>query len=234
MTMHILRGIYAGRVDPDYANGRASAITKQPLDGEVRIGTAGIAEDEQADPVNHGGPERALLHYSLDNYAWWQAQYPERAAAFHPPGFGENLSSAGLDERSVHIGDVYCIGRIGGCRLQVAQPRSPCWKLDVRFGVSGLAREVQDNSRCGWFYRVVEPGTLQVGDRIELLERLPGSVSIAAAMQAVYGNGSREQLQRLVDSTALAANWRDKARRRLEGRADTNSRRRLSGGKQDG
>lgn len=231
MTTHTIWGIYAGRVDPAYANGRASAIAKQPLAGEVRIDAAGIAEDEQADPVNHGGPERALLHYSLDNYNWWQAQYPENAAAFRPPGFGENLASAGLDEHSVHIGDIYRIGRIGGCRLQVSQPRSPCWKLDVRFTVPGLARQVQDSGRCGWFYRVLEAGTLRVGDCIELLERPAGSLSIAAAMQAVYGNGSREQLQCLAGCTALAANWRDKARRRLEGRTDTRSAQRLTGGK---
>lgn len=232
MTMHILRAIYAGRIDPDYARGRASAIAKLPLDGEVRIGSTGIAGDEQADPVNHGGPERALLHYSLDNYRWWQAQYPQRAAAFCPPGFGENLSSAGMDERNVHIGDVYRIGRIGGCRLQVSQPRSPCWKLDVRFDIAGMARQVQDSARCGWFYRVLEAGTLRVGDGIDLLERLPGSLSVAAAMQAVYGEAEERELwQRLADCTALAANWRDKARRRLAGRADARSAQRLTGDK---
>lgn len=229
--MHILRGIYAGRIDPDYARGRASAIDKQSLEGEVRIGSAGIAGDEQADPVNHGGPERALLHYSLDNYPWWQAQYPQRAAAFRPPGFGENLSSAGMDEHNVHIGDVYRIGRIGGCRLQVSQPRNPCWKLDVRFDVAGMARQVQDSARCGWFYRVLEAGTLRIGDDIDLLERLPGSLSVAATMRAIHGEAEdRERLQRLADCTALAANWRDKARRRLAGRADVNSHRRLNGG----
>ncbi|HSH28726.1 MAG TPA: MOSC domain-containing protein [Thiohalobacter sp.] len=233
MPMHILRGIYTGRIDPDYARGRASAIAKRPLDGEARVGSTGIAGDEQADPVNHGGPERALLHYSLDHYAWWQARHPHQAERFRAPGFGENLASAGMDERNVHIGDVYRIGgRNGGCRLQVAQPRSPCWKLDVRFDIAGMARQVQDSARCGWFYRVLEAGTLRVGDGIDLLERLPGSLSVAAAMQAIYGDTEdRERLQRLADCAALAANWRDKARRRLAGRADTRSAQRLSGGK---
>lgn len=212
MTTYSIRGIHAGPVRPHYSGDRPSAIAKQPLGGEIRIERDGIREDEQADRINHGGPERALLHYCLDHYAWWREQFPERAQRFQPSGFGENLSSGGLDETSVYIGDIY---RIGDCRVQVAQPRTPCWKLNVRFDIPDLARRVQDNGRCGWFYRVLEPGSIAAGEEIELIERLPGNISIAAAMQALYGDGSREQLQRLVGCAALAANWRDKAQRRL-------------------
>ncbi|WP_028484574.1 MOSC domain-containing protein [Thioalkalivibrio sp. ALE17] len=214
MTANRLIGLYTGRVAPDYARGRASAIDKQPVAGPLAVGPLGLDGDEQADPDNHGGPERALLHYSLDRYDGWQAQYPAHAARFVASGFGENLASHGMDERNVHIGDIY---RIGTARVQVSQPRTPCWKLDVRFDIPGLAREVQDTGRCGWFYRVLQPGTLGVGDTIERLERLPDTLSIAAAMAAVYQHNQRTPLEQLADCEALAANWRDKARRKLRG-----------------
>lgn len=226
MTANRLIGLYTGRVATDFANGRASAIDKQPVAGAVAVEPLGLVGDEQADPDNHGGPERALLHYSLDRYAGWQAQYPDQAARFAAPGFGENLASHGMDEHSVHIGDIY---RIGTARVQVSQPRTPCWKLDVRFGIPGLAREVQETGRCGWFYRVLQPGTLTVGDTIEHLERRPDSLSIAAAMAAVYRQPDAQHLQQLADCAALASNWREKARRKLRGTPDARSHQRLTG-----
>lgn len=226
MTTTRLIGIYTGRVTADYARGRASAIDKQPVEGPVVLGPLGLAGDEQADPENHGGAERALLHYSLDRYAGWQEQYPDRATRFVPPGFGENLASHGMDEHSVHIGDIY---RIGTARVQVSQPRTPCWKLDARFDIPGLAREVQETGRCGWFYRVLEPGTLTAGDTIERLERQPESLSIAAAMAAVYRRPNRQHLQLLADCETLAPNWREKARRKLRRAPDASSQQRLAG-----
>ena len=226
MTTHTVRGIYAGGVDADYADGRPSAIAKQALDGAVRVARDGIPGDAQADRVNHGGADRALLHYCLDHYAWWRDRFPDRAQRFQPPGFGENLSSSGRDETDVHIGDVY---RIGGCRLQVSQPRTPCWKLNVRFAVPDMARRVQDSARCGWFYRVLEAGRIAAGDTIELLERPADSLSVAAAMHAVYIEPEREQLHRLSRLEALAPNWRRKAEDALQGRRRGNSLKRLTG-----
>lgn len=226
MTTVTIHGIYTGRIAPNYAKGRASAIDKQPVPGNITVGHLGLTGDEQADPDNHGGPERALLHYSLDHYPGWQSEYPARAVRFAGPGFGENLASHGMDEHSVHIGDIY---RIGTACVEVSQPRTPCWKLDVRFDIPGLARQVQETSRCGWFCRVLQPGTLAGGDAIELLKRPPGSLSIATAMAAVYQQANREHLQQLADCAPLALNWREKARRKLRGAPDSSSDRRLSG-----
>ncbi|WP_018871950.1 MOSC domain-containing protein [Thioalkalivibrio sp. ALJ16] len=226
MTTNRLIGLYIGHVTAGFARGRASAINKQPVAGPVAAGPLGLAGDEQADPENHGGPERALLHYSLDRYPGWRAQYPEHAARFAPAGFGENLASHGMDEHNVHIGDIY---RVGTARVQVSQPRTPCWKLDARFDLAGLAREVQTSGRCGWFYRVLEPGHLAAGDPIEHLERPPDSPSIADAMAAIYRQPHRGHLQRLADCATLAENWREKARRRLRGAPDAGGEQRLTG-----
>lgn len=221
-----LEGIYAGRIQLHYAGDRDSAIDKQPLESAVEILHEGIHCDQQADRINHGGLERALLHYCADHYAWWREQFPQRAERFQPPGFGENLSSSGMNESSVHIGDIY---RIGSCTIQVTQPRTPCWKLNVRFDIPEMARLVQENGRCGWFYRILEPGDIAVGDAIEVLERLPDSPSVAVTLQAVYHDFDRERLQWLTQFKPLASNWRKKASDRLNGKRFSNSIKRLIG-----
>lgn len=223
--MDTLNGIYAGRIQPHFAGDRDSAIDKQPLKA-VEVLQRGIHCDQQADTVNHGGPERALLHYCADHYAWWREQFPQQAEHFHPPGFGENLSSADMNETSVHVGDVY---RIGSCTVRVTQPRTPCWKLNVRFNLPDMARRVQENGRCGWFYRVLEPGLITTGDSIEALDRLPDSPSIAVTLQAVYQDFDRDRLQWLAQFEPLAHNWRKKARDRLNGKRFRNSLKRLTG-----
>lgn len=224
--MSIVTGLFTGCARPNYGKDRPSAIDKHALNGAATIEAEGIVGDEQADRRVHGGPERALLHYSADHYPWWREQLPQRSTRLQPPGFGENLSSAGMDEHSVHIGDVY---RIGSCRLQVSQPRSPCWKLNVRFDIPDMALQVQAHARCGWFYRVLKTGVIELGDRIELLERQPGSVSVAAAMHAVYKAYDSECLAWMVDSPTLSPNWRGKAEKCLQGGGDTTAETRLSG-----
>lgn len=224
--MVTLKGVYAGRIQPNFSGDRASAIDKLPLEAGVMVLREGIHCDQQADGDNHGGPERALLHYCLDHYSWWRDRYPEQAPRFLAPGFGENLSSGGMNESGVLIGDIY---RIGRCRVQVSQPRSPCWKLNVRFGVPDLAREVQDNGRCGWFYRILETGALAVGDGIELIGRTEGNPSVAAVMRAIYHDLDRDQLQSLTRLESLAPNWRSKAAAALQGKRFSNSLKRLTG-----
>ena len=220
-----LEGVFIGTVAP-LGEGRASAIGKRAVSGAIELSVLGLCGDAHADMVNHGGPERALLHYCARHYVDWTREFPRAAMPFDAPGFGENLSSAGLDETSVCIGDVYALG--SAC-VQVSQPRSPCWKLDARFGVHGLARRVQDLQRCGWLYRVLEPGRIAAGDRIDLLERPHPDFNVAAVMRAVNSeHGDAGYLAALAALPELSANWRGKAQRRLSGER-SDSRARLQG-----
>lgn len=221
-----LDGIFIGTLGI-LSEGHVSAIDKRPVFDRIQVSHLGIEGDLQADRDNHGGPERALLHYCSRHYAAWQRELPQAARRFQAPGFGENLSSARLDETHVYIGDLY---RIGTVLLQVAQPRSPCWKLNRRFNIDDMALRVQHNHRSGWLYRVIEPGHIGVGDSIMLVERPYSAFSVAHVMRAVYATHLDTQaLQQITRLGPLSLNWRSKAQRRLDGTLG-NAAARLHGG----
>ncbi|WP_132999405.1 MOSC domain-containing protein [Luteimonas arsenica] len=148
--------------------GSRSGIAKSPRSGRVRIGELGLEGDEQGDLRVHGGVDKAVHHYPFDHYAAWRAELGELPLLATPGAFGENISSHGLDEGTVCLGDRYALG---DAVLEVSQGRQPCWKLNDRFGVRDMARRVQDTGRTGWYYRVPQPGSAQAGDALVLLER---------------------------------------------------------------
>ncbi len=223
-----IEGLFAGTVQ-SLDGDRVSAIGKQPVADRVHLTTLGLDGDQHADTVNHGGDERALLHYCSRHYTAWKAELPQATARFVPADFGENISASRLDEESVCIGDIY---RMGEARVQVSQPRSPCWKLNRRFGIADMAQRVQDSQRCGWLYRVLQPGRIGVGDSIVLEQRPCAELTVAAVMRALYSTSSNqlnsEFAQRIAATRELSANWRAKAERRLRGEQD-NAHHRLYG-----
>jgi len=160
--------------------GQATGIYKQPVCAAVWIGTQGLAGDVQADRRVHGGPEKAVHHYPAEDYGRLAERFPAIAAQLIPGSIGENVSTAGWEERTVCIGDIF---RLGGARLQVSQPRSPCWKIDQRYATEGLARHIAETGLTGWYYRVLEAGEAAAGSPFELLDRLPGAVSLADLWQ---------------------------------------------------
>ena len=165
--------VLAGRVAPLTADGRLSGIAKVPLPGPWTITVNGIVGDAQADLENHGGAEKAVHQYPFDHYALWRDDIGDHALLTAPGGFGENLSTTGWTEPTVHIGDVV---RFGAVTLQISQGRQPCWKLNARFGLKKMAFDVQMTGRTGWYFRVLEPGIVQPrgcnADRRAALPRL--------------------------------------------------------------
>ncbi|MBB98581.1 MAG: MOSC domain-containing protein [Rhodobacteraceae bacterium] len=160
-------GLFAGAVADRWEGRPPSAIAKTPVAGPVEIGFEGLLVDAQADRTVHGGAEKALHHYAADHYAAWIAEgyLPDGAV---PAAFGENLSTLGVTEEQVCIGDVF---RLGTARVQVSQGRQPCWKLNAHRGRDDMAAAFQKTGRTGWYYRVLEPGLVSLGDPFELLER---------------------------------------------------------------
>lgn len=206
---------------------RLSAIVKQPVLEALVISKSGLAGDVQADPRVHGGPEKAVHQYSLCHYATWAKLFPEASHLLHRGSMGENLSTDEHDESNVFLGDQY---RVGTALLQVSQPRRPCWKIDARFGVSGLAEAVQASGHSGWYFRVLECGVLQVGDTMELVSRPQGSVSLAV-FWAIYHAPipDPDAFGRLSAIEGLAPAWREKIAARLAGRPPEISANRLRG-----
>lgn len=109
--MHYPVDVFIGKIR-DYDGSRPSAIAKVQIDGELMLTELGLAGDQQAEKKIHGGPDRALCHYPREHYADWIRQFPEQATLFCAPAFGENLSTNGMTEHNVFIGDIYRWGEV--------------------------------------------------------------------------------------------------------------------------
>ncbi|WP_029919112.1 MOSC domain-containing protein [Nevskia soli] len=207
-------GLYAGRIRPMPGDGRPTAIFKQPVMERVRIAWDGMEVDVQADRRHHGGTEKALHHYPLENHRRLARQFPELAEQFVAGAIGENISTEGYDEASICLGDVYACG---SARIQVSQPRTPCWKIDSKFGREGISAYVAEQGISGWYYRVLAPGEAQAGDAFTLLERNEDAVSLAQFWEASRTRRpALEDLQRIADTPGLTEAWRQKLRQRVE------------------
>ncbi|MGO3859305.1 MAG: 6-hydroxyaminopurine reductase [Neisseriaceae bacterium] len=197
--------VYQGKIK-DYADQGIdpSAIVKQRASGVLTLTALGLAEDEQAEKRFHGGPDRALCHYPREHYAYWRQALPERAERFVASAFGENLSSEGLTEDAVFIGDVF---QWGSTLIQVTQPRSPCYKLNQHFGVADLSVQMQASGRCGWLYRVVSAGSVDSAASLALFART-SSVSVAEAIDIAFGQPFDEgRCRRLLGASGLSSSW---------------------------
>lgn len=206
--------VLTGKTAPFGPKGEASAYRKSPVTAALDIGSLGIAGDEQADPRYHGGPDKAILQYASEHYALWRREQPHVISELSQAGaFGENISSAGMDETTVCIGDRY---RLGTAIVEVSQARQPCWKLGHRFGDPGMVEAVVECARSGWYYRVLESGVVAAGDEIELLEQPHPQWPAAKVFELLIGGGrDKAGLRALSKLDVLSVNWQDRARRKL-------------------
>lgn len=209
----------------DSAKPWTSAIRKQPVLGNVRVGMTNITGDEQADLKHHGGPDKAVLAYSAKHYDDWKREFPDKP--FQAGGFGENLIVSDCSEAECCIGDIV---RIGDCQLQISQPRQPCWKLARRWKLPKLAVLVQQTGRTGWYYRVLQEGMIEAGLTLELIERPFPDFTVAWASRVMYAKPrSTEDDLRLAECAALSASWKDTLYRRAIRREEQNPSARLDG-----
>jgi MOSC domain-containing protein YiiM len=181
-----------------------TSIFKEPVAGRVVLRRLNLDGDRQADLRVHGGPEKAVYAYPSEHYGPWQAELP--GAALGWGAFGENLTTAGLCEDEVHIGDRF---RAGTALLEVTQPRTPCFKLAMRFSRDDILERFLASGRSGFYFRVVEEGEVGAGDAIEVVARDPHGVSVADIMH-LHGDDAAdgELLRRAAAVPALAAGWR--------------------------
>jgi MOSC domain-containing protein YiiM len=212
--MNVRISVLAGALAPLGPKGIPSGIVKSPIAAPALLGANGLEGDAQGDTRVHGGPEKAVLHYAFDHYADWHAEIGDAPPLKGPGAFGENISSTGLTESAVAVGDVF---RLGSARVQVSQVRQPCWKLNARFGVADMARRVQTTGRTGWYYRVLEPGRLAPEDEMELLDRAAPDWTISRIQRVFYRDTlNRDELEAMAALDVLPENVRARARSRLE------------------
>ncbi|MHB8785066.1 MAG: MOSC domain-containing protein [Thauera sp.] len=205
--------VFIGKVRLLSIDGERSGIVKTPAAGPLMLTPTGLEGDEQADLRHRGGVDKALHHYPVEHYAVLAAEWPQCAAAVGAGYLGENISTHGLTEHELCIGDVL---RIGNARVQVSQPRSPCWKIDLRLKVDAASRFVEAAGITGWYYRVLQAGTIAAGDPIELLERPNPWLTLAEYWDTVTAHRpDAELLARIAEAPGLAADkalrWRERA-----------------------
>jgi len=192
-----------------------SGFFKEPVSGAIRVGRTNLEGDGQADLVNHGGWDKAVLAYSADHYPGWRAELERHDLPFG--AFGENLTVSGQSEADVCIGDTFAIGQ---ARLQVTQPRQPCWKLARRWRVKDLPARVIATGRSGWYLRVLEEAEIEAGLPIELLERPYPEWTALHAAEIMYDRRHRvQEAHALAACPLLSAAWRE-----VLGKAGTESR----------
>lgn len=195
--------VYIGTIEP-YEGSTPSAIAKRTVNGSLMLTPLGLEGDQQAETLFHGGVDRALCHFPREHYAFLRKHFPEQEDLFHPPAFGENISTLGLTEENVNIGDIF---RWGEALIQITQPRSPCYKLNYHFGINDISQLLQQSGRCGWLYRVVSAGKISSDKSLELLTR-NSDISVAEAiMIAFHLPFDEEQYRRLMAAAGISASW---------------------------
>ena len=205
--------LFIGGIRPLPESGRPTGMYKQPVTAPVELGLEGFVGDEQADRRVHGGPDKAVHLYPARHYAALAERFPDAATRLLPGSLGENLSTPDLAENDVRLGDIW---RLGNARLQVCQPRNPCWKIDERFACDGMAAFIAEKQITGWYWRVLEPGRVQPGDTLEI-ESLSSSFTLAEAMHLWHSHRpGLESLAALAAAPGIAANWQQKIRQRLD------------------
>lgn len=194
-----------------------SGIGKKARPGALWLALDGLEGDEQGDRVYHGGPEKALHHYAAEHYPYFHAWYPDSPVPWLAGAFGENVSTLGMSEREVHVGDVF---RVGRTLVQVSQGRQPCFRVNLRFARPDAALVLQASGRTGWYYRVLREGWLEAGDAFELVDRPCPDWPLARAIAAMFPDdmqapGLREDWQQASRLAPLAQRWRTTFERRL-------------------
>jgi MOSC domain-containing protein YiiM len=190
-----------------------SAIAKRPVVGPVKVSWDGFEHDAVADPIHHGGWDKAIHLYPQDHYDWWRERKPDHALLDTPGAFGENIASRGLTEADICLGDRFALG---SAVVEVSHGRQPCWKLDHRFGARDVMATIVKTGRCGLYFRVVREGEAQAGTHMTLLERPLPDWSIARVFQLLIGGGHKRDtdgVRALADMPVLAEAWRERARK---------------------
>src|SRR6516225_3057527 len=183
-------------------NGRParSAIWKSPVAGRVAARGVNLDGDDQADRRAHGGPDKALYAYAVEDARWWEQQIG-RALAYGE--FGQNLTTEGIDVNNSLVGERW---RIGTTVLEVSEPRIPCWRLGVRMNDKMFPRRFTEVMRPGPYLRIVVEGDVGAGDEISVVERPDHDLTIRDVFR-IY-NRDRHEVERLLAVPQMSESWR--------------------------
>lgn len=210
-SMHI-DAILTGMPRP-FRGEEHSAIAKQPVAGPIRIGWLGFEGDGVADPVHHGGWDKAIHLYPQDHYDWWRQAKPDHPLLDAPGAFGENIASRGLTEADICLGDRFTLG---SAIVEVSHGRQPCWKLDHRFGARDVMATIVKTARCGIYFRVIHEGEAEAGTHMALIDRPLPDWPVDRLFRLLIGGGHKgepDAVRELAQAPVLAEAWRARAQK---------------------
>ena len=215
MTHATVETVNVGEPQPVELEGHTvwTAIWKRPVEGRVPLRGVNLRGDDQADRTVHGGPDKAVYAYGLEDTEWWEG---ELGRPLGPAAFGENLSVRGLPVSEAVIGEHWAVG---STLLEVAQPRLPCFKLGLRMGDPRFLKRFAAAGRPGAYLRILREGDLGAGDAIEVVARPEHGVTSALVSRALLGE------HELLDAAAQAPELPGELREWLRSRAEHAARR---------
>ncbi len=201
--------VNVGQVRAFEYNGRPaqSAIWKSPVEGRIAARGVNLDGDDQADRKVHGGPEKALYAYAVEDVRWWQQ---ELGRSLEHGEFGENLTTEGIDVNGALVGERW---EVGTTVLEVSEPRVPCWRLGVRMDDNKFPRRFTEALRPGTYLRIVSEGEVGAGDEIRVVDRPDHDLTIRDVLRIF--SVDRDQIERLLAAPQLSESWRTWAEERL-------------------
>ena len=158
-----------------------TGIFKYPVHERIYLGRTDVQGDAVIERKYHGGIDKACYMFSEDHYLAWKAKFPQ--LEWNYGMFGENLTVRGLNEKMIRIGDVF---KIGGAKVQVSEPRQPCFKLNIRFNSKTAVKEFVNFNYSGCYLRILNEGFVETGDRVERIESNPQSLTVFETFNLIY------------------------------------------------
>jgi len=184
-----------------------TGIYKQSVQGRVALRTLNLDGDRQADLTVHGGAQKAVYCYPIEHYDYWKKELPGREVPIAI--FGENLTTDGLMEDTIHLGDTFSVG---SAEVVVTQPRLPCYKLGVRFRSDDMVKRFLASGRSGFYLAVTREGEVAAGDEIKQIAQDPNAVPVSEISRLYitkrFNDEDVTSLRRALRVAALPESWK--------------------------
>ena len=193
----------------------STGIFKQPVKGRVALRKLNLDGDRQADLSVHGGLHKAVYCYPIAHYDFWREELPGEELPLAM--FGENFTTDGLLETSVHIGDQFSVG---SAKVVVTQPRMPCYKLALRFQADEMVKRFLASGRTGFYLAVTHEGEVGASDDITVIARDPNAVPVSEITRLYvakrYSDDDVASVQHALQVEAFPESWKGYFRERLQ------------------
>ena len=212
-----LLSINVSKPKPITYNGKIihTGIFKEPVSGTVMLRDNNIDGDGQGDLKVHGGTYKAIYGYPYEHYSHWKNELDRDDLSYGQ--FGENLTVSGMLEEKIHIGDIFQIG--SDVKLQITQPRVPCFKLGYKMGLPEFPKQFLESRRVGFYFRVLEEGCITANDPISRIEIASEQMSVTEILNLRYfDSDNHAQINRARKLPALSPSWKKDFIRILEAR----------------